>query len=143
MPIVIPTVDINDSKEYIFSNGIPEKKQDNKKYITDIPVGTAVRASSSFPAFFCPCEYKNHIFLDGGAVDNIPAREVKKLGADKVISVNFEEGKIDNNSNVMDILMKTLDIMGNNISKDVIENSDYVLTISTENSWTIGNDKSR
>lgn len=131
MPIAIPSTDLTDSKECVFSNFIPIEKSE-KKYITDIPVGTAVRASSSFPAFFCPCEYKNHIFLDGGAVDNIPAREVKKLGADKVISVNFEEGKIDNNSNVMDILMKTLDIMGNNISKDVIENSDYVLTISTE-----------
>ena len=38
--------------------------------------GTAVRASSSFPAVFCPYEYEEHFFLDGGTIDNIPVEEV-------------------------------------------------------------------
>ncbi|WP_304576951.1 patatin-like phospholipase family protein, partial [Romboutsia ilealis] len=54
MPIVIPTVDIIDSKEYIITNKIPEKATDKKQYITNITVGKAVRASSSFPAVFMP-----------------------------------------------------------------------------------------
>ena len=43
--------------------------------------------SSSFPAVFTPCEFKEHAFMDGGTLDNVPVHEVKKQGADKVIAV--------------------------------------------------------
>lgn len=132
MPIVIPTVDVSDSKEYIFTNNLPDSEEKYSKYITDISVGKAVRASSSFPAVFCPCEYKEHKFLDGGALDNIPVIEVKKQGATKVIAVNFKADDIDENSNVMDIAMRTIDIMGNKISEESLQISDYVLTVQTD-----------
>ena len=132
MPIAIPSIDLTDAKEYIFSNVIPKGK-DGVRYIEDIPIGKAVRASSSFPAFFCPCEYKNHIFSDGGTLNNIPANEVKRMGADKIISVNFKESSYDDKSDVMDIIMRTLDIMGNKMSENILKNSDYILTIPTEN----------
>lgn len=145
MPIVIPAVDINNSKKFIFTNyPINEEKniienEDIKKtgikqsqYISDIPIGTAVRASSSFPGIFCPCEFKEHRFLDGGILDNIPVQEVRKQGADKVIAVNFKADKIDENSNFMDISMRTIDIMGNKISEESLKNSDFVLTIETD-----------
>ena len=132
MPIVIPTVDINDSKEYIFTNGIPEKEQDNKKYITDISIGKAIRASSSFPVVFNPCIYKGHRFLDGGILDNIPATEVKAQGAEKVISVNFKADEVTEESTVMDIAMRSIDIMGNKISEESLQDSDMVLTIETD-----------
>lgn len=131
MPIAIPSIDLNDAKEYVFSNIIP-KDDETHKYIEDIPVGKAVRASSSFPAFFCPCEYKEHVFLDGGTLNNVPANEVKRMGADKVISIKFEENVYDENSDVMDIIMRTLDIMGGKISEDIIKKSDFVLTIPTD-----------
>ncbi|MFR6658871.1 MAG: patatin-like phospholipase family protein [Clostridia bacterium] len=136
MPLVIPTVDLNDSKEYIFTNYTPQSAKSNSSnsiaYITDISVGKAVRASSSFPAIFCPCEYKNHKFLDGGVLDNIPVNEVKKQGATKVIAVNFKADDIDEKSNVMDIGMRTIDIMGNKISEENLKMSDYILTIQTD-----------
>lgn len=47
MPLVIPSVDITESAEYIFTNIIPEDKE--YKYIKDISIGKAVRASSSLP----------------------------------------------------------------------------------------------
>lgn len=58
--------------------------------------------------------------------------EVKKQGADKVIAINFKADDIDENSNVMDIAMRTIDIMGNKISEESLEQSDFVLTISTD-----------
>lgn len=132
MPIVIPTVDIKHSKEYIFTNYIPKNAKDKTQYITDIPIGKAVRASSSFPAIFCPCDFKEHKFLDGGILDNIPVLEVRKQGADKVIAINFKADDVDENSNIMDIAMRTIDIMGNKISKESLLDSDFVLTISTD-----------
>ena len=132
MPIVIPTVDIANSKEYIFTNFIPQNAKDKSQYITNITVGKAVRASSSFPAVFTPCEFDNHAFMDGGALDNVPVNEVKKQGADKVIEVKFDADPIDEQSNIMDIVMKTIDIMGNKISEENLEMSDLVLSVYTD-----------
>lgn len=132
MPIVIPSVDITESKEYIFTNQIPKEAGDTSQYITDISIGKAVRASSSFPAVFTPCLMETHAFMDGGVLDNIPVNEVKKQGADKVIAVKFDSDTIDNNSNIMDIVMKTIDIMGNKISEESLEMSDIVLNVYTD-----------
>ena len=132
MPLVIPSVDITESKEYIFTNKVPENAVDNSQYITDASIGKAVRASSSFPAVFSPCVIKKHAFLDGGVLDNIPVNEVKKQGADKIIAVKFDSEKIDNKSNIMDIIMKTIDIMGSKISEESLEMSDLVLNVYTD-----------
>lgn len=128
MPIIIPAVDIASSKEYFFSS----VKLDDERYISDISLGKAVRASSSFPIVFSPCVYNNHIFVDGGALDNIPAIAVKKLGVDKVISIRFESDPVDTNSNIMDIGMKVIDIMGNKVSEESLSSSDYIITIPSD-----------
>lgn len=132
MPIVIPTVDVENSREYIFTNNLPDNIEDKEKYITDVPIGKAIRASSSFPILFSPCEYTKHKFLDGGILDNIPTIEVRKQGADKVLSVNFKADDIEEESTVMDIIMRTIDIMGNKVSEENLNDSDMVLTIQTD-----------
>ena len=129
MPLVITTVDIMKPKEYIFTNNIPRNEEDKSKYIKDVTVGKAVRASSSFPGIFCPCEFKEHIFLDGGTLNNSPINEVKSQGADKIITVNFEPIKIDSNSSAFDIVLKAIDIMGNKIIEENMKKSDIILTI--------------
>lgn len=131
MPLVISTVDIAEAKEYILTN---YAQRDNycDNYITEIGIGKAVRASSSFPAFFCPCEYKNHIFMDGGVLDNTPVLPLKQVYNEKVIAVNFEADPVEIDSDVMDITMKTLDIMGNKISEKSFEQSDLILTVPTD-----------
>ncbi len=139
MPIVIPAVDVQNSKEYIFTNYKPENKKD--KYITDISIGKAVRASSSFPVAFDICEYNNHRFLDGGILDNFPSTEVKKQNIDKVLTVNFEADEVDESSNIMDIAMRSIDIMGNKVSEENIKNSDMLLTIKTDKAGLLEIDK--
>ena len=132
IPISIPAVDIKNGKEYIFTNRIPEEKNVYGKYIMDISVGKALRASSSFPAVFCPCDFGEHKFLDGGALNNIPVIEVKKQGIDKVLAVNFKADDIEDTSNYMDIAMRAIDLMGNKISEENLKQSDYILTIGTD-----------
>lgn len=132
IPISIPAVDIKNGREYIFTNRIPEEKNVYGKYIMDISVGKALRASSSFPAVFCPCDFGEHKFLDGGALNNIPVIEVKKQGIDKVLAVNFKADDIEDTSNYMDIAMRAIDLMGNKISEENLKQSDYILTIGTD-----------
>lgn len=131
MPIVIPTVDIISEREYIFTNNLPKEEKEDK-YITNISVGKAVRASSSFSAVFCPFEYEKYAFMDGGILDNVPVEEVRKQGAEKVIAISFESDKITKNSNIMDIVMKTVDIMGNKVFEPNLKQSDYTLVVSTD-----------
>ena len=91
-----------------------------------------MRASSSFPVAFSPCEFGEYKFLDGGILNNFPTKEVKIQGVDKVITVNFKADDIDKESNIMDIVMRTIDIMGNKISEENINCSDMLLTIQTD-----------
>lgn len=130
MPVVIPAVDVSDTNKYIFTNNILKIK--NKNYIEDISVGKAIRATSCFPGVFSPVKYNNHMFLDGGILDNVPVEEVKKQGATKVIAVNFAADKVDDNSNTMDIIMKTVDCMGNKISEKNLKSCNYLLTVPTD-----------
>ena len=139
MPTVVTATNFVDSKEYIFSSIKPKNKSFN--YITDIDIGTAVRASSSFSGVFKPCIYKDKIFLDGGILDNVPVKSVKELGADKVIAVNFNSDEVNENSNIMDIIMKTLDIMGNKISEENLALADFVITVPTDGTGLLDIDK--
>lgn len=130
MPFAITAVDISDINKYIFTNNVSKNSYSN--YITDINIGKAIRATSSFPGVFCPVKYKNHMFLDGGILDNVPVQEVRKQGATKVIAVNFAADRINENSNVMDIIMRTIDGMGNKISERNLNKSDFLLTVPTD-----------
>ena len=141
MPIVIPTVDVQNSRKYIITNNIPEKTCPNTEYINSIEIGKAIRASSSFPVVFCPCEYNEHKFLDGGILDNFPTIEVRHQGVEKVLTINFKADDIEENSNIMDIVMRTIDIMGNKISEENISNSDMVLTIQTDKTGLLETEK--
>ena len=119
MPIAIPTVDIKEGKEYVFTNRQIDKtkkiaKVDGKdgeyitlaeegkiQYITDMEIGKAVRASCSYPGIFSPFEYDKYKFVDGGVLDNIPVEELKKLGVDKKITVTFPPNKEENPRNAI------------------------------------------
>lgn len=140
MPLLVSAVDIGEAKEYIFTN-CASRKNIKDNYITEIGIGRAVRASSSFPAIFCPCEYKNHIFMDGGVLDNLPTEELKKVYTGKIISVNFESDPVYNDYDIMNIIMKTLDIMGNKLSINSLKKSDFVLTVPTDGTGLIDVDK--
>ncbi len=128
MPIVIPTVDINEGKKYVFTNSEKNKEY----YIKDAPIELAVRASASYPGMFASCLYKNHKFVDGGIIDNIPVDEVKDLGVDKVIAVKFS---IDNDAKTRGMtstIFKAIDLIFDERAKSEVKNADYVINIDTK-----------
>lgn len=125
LPVATISTDVIEEKEFISSSVVPE----NSEYIDEIDIGTAVRASSSFSVVFDPCPYKNKLLLDGGILNNLPSDVAKKLGADKVISVKFTGDKIDSNSNIVQIGMKTIDMMSNKTSESNLKYSNLTLTV--------------
>lgn len=125
MPISIPTVDIVNSKKYVFTNA--DFKEDY--YIKDALIEKAVRASSSYPGVFAPCAYKGHKFVDGGLLDNVPAGEVRKLGAEKVLTIKFSAGLEYEPKNIYEVAFKSIDILFDGRSQEAIKESDMVIDL--------------
>ena len=131
IPLGIVATNITDEKEAVFtSKGIKDDKE--IEYINDIDIGKAIRASSSFSVVFDPCKINNKTYIDGGVVNNIPTNIARKLGADKVISVRFKSDRIKSESNIIDIGIKTLDMMSNRISLQNIKDSDIAIEVDTD-----------
>ena len=129
IPIVMPTVDINENKEYVSTNHLYDENFKEDTYIRDISIGKAVRASSSYPGVFAPTIYEGHQFVDGGVIDNLPANEVRKLGATKVLSVRFGIKSESKPQNMIEIALRSLDLIFDQRAKAEFEAADYALTL--------------
>jgi NTE family protein len=91
-------------------------------------ISTAVRASTSIPGIFKPLVIGRKILVDGGVVDNVPVDVARNLGADIVIAVDVSSpSRNDNITNVIDVIMQTFNIMGNEISKYQVKDADVVI----------------
>lgn len=132
-PLVIPSVNMNTGEVICFTSKEIRGFSDNTIFNSNAPIGEAVQASCSFPIVFSPCNYKNAKLLDGGIRENSPWREVKILGADKVISVTFES-EVDNKccDNLIDVAFRSFDLMKEELSKYEINGTDYLIKLKSE-----------
>jgi NTE family protein len=67
----------------------------------------ALRASMSIPSVFTPVEMDGQLLVDGGLVRNLPASDVREMGADIVIGVDvgaplYQKEKLNSLVNVME-----------------------------------------
>lgn len=133
MPLLIPAVNIYNEKLYVFSNNILQNKSEDIEYIRDINIGTAVQASCSYPGIFSPCEYNDTYLVDGGIAENLPWRETKRAGADKVLSIVFSnKNPIECYKNISEIVSKSFLILCHELYKYEWDGTDYLLNIQTE-----------
>ena len=104
-----------------------------KACINNIEVWKAVRASCSYPGVFSPYKYKSTELVDGGIRENIPWKQLKEIGVDKVISVIFSK-KIKNKKekNIIDVIDGSLDILCHELSIYELNGVDSLINISTE-----------
>lgn len=132
--LLIPSVDMCDGKIYIFSSITNrDTYSDNVIYINDIEIGKAVRASCSYPGVFSPMKYENTYLIDGGIRENVPWKELKNSGADKVISIVFQnEIKKKEEVNIFDVVTKSIDILCHELSTYELEGADYLIKIKTK-----------
>ena len=134
MPLIIPSVELKDGSICIFSS--KEKRNiysDQIHYINDIEIGKAVRSSCSYPGIFSPCQYQEKNLIDGGIRENIPWKETKKLGAEKVISVIFKE-ELENKKeiNIVEVIEKSIEILSHELANYEIIGADYLIEIKTK-----------
>ena len=133
MPLIIPSVDLHTGEVCIFTSASTRNTyKDKVKYINDVPIEKAVRASCSYPGVFSPAKFKNRELIDGGIRENVPWKETKLLGADKVISVVFEEElKKDDYMDIIEVVARAIGILSHELSNYELYGTDELIKIKT------------
>lgn len=80
IPFRCVATDLVEAKPYIFDRG---------------SLAGAMRASMSLPAFFTPVRQGDHLWVDGGILDNLPVDVARAMGADIVIAVHLSPAPLD------------------------------------------------
>ncbi len=132
--LIIPSVELCKGNVICFTSCHVRKSfSDNIEYVNDIEIGKAVRASCSYPVVFSPCTYQNKKLIDGGIRENVPWKEVKALGAEKVISIMFDD-KISNNcdKNLVEVAGRSINLLCRELSNYEMDGADYILKIKSD-----------
>ncbi len=79
IPFRCVATDLVAEKPYVFDHG---------------SLAGAMRASMSLPAFFTPVREGDHLWIDGGLLDNLPVDVAKDMGADIVIAVHLSPAQL-------------------------------------------------
>lgn len=91
-------------------------------------VATAVRASSAVPGLFQPVLISGREYVDGGLVAPVPVRQARQMGAELVIAVDISQVPESNSAtDVFQILMQTVTIMGKSINSLELRGPDLVV----------------
>lgn len=101
VPLGVTAVDVNSGEQVVLSSG---------------KVSRAVRASSTVPGVFIPLEIDGKLLIDGGMVNSLPGDVAKDLGADVVLGINLNGGRVGEKKSkrAMQIVKNTFSIMVNN-----------------------------
>lgn len=132
--LLIPSVNLCNGKIIIFSS-IKNRNSYSDKiiYETNMNIGKAVRASCSYPGVFEPIPFKNQYLIDGGIRENVPWKELKENGANKVISIVFQnEIKEKEKINILDVISGSIELLCHELSNYELEGADYLLKIKTK-----------
>ena len=124
----IPTVNIENLK--IPYAAVATDLNLGKRVVLDRgSVVKAVHASSAIPGVFEPVQHQGHLLVDGGVTDNIPIDVARELGADIVIAVDISENVENHNiTNLVDVLLQSVNIMFNENVLSHKNNADFLIT---------------
>ncbi len=146
-PLLIPAVNIYDEILYIFYSQKTQELdlKNNIKYINDADIAAVVQASCSYPGVFSPCsKIQDLLLIDGGIEENIPWREVKRVGADKAVSIVFSSEKTKKNyDSIINILTKSFDILCHELSRYEWNGTDYLIEIKNSNTGLLNSKDSK
>ena len=135
--LLIPCVNLKNGDVHIFSsikNKNRKEYSDNIIYENNINIGKAVRASCSYPGVFSPCIIEDNYMVDGGIRENVPWKELKECGAQKVISIIFQnEIKEKNKIDMFDVISGSMELLCRELSNYELNGADYLIKIKTKN----------
>lgn len=141
--LAIPSINMANGEVICFtSEQMRSGYSDNTKFVQDVTIGKAVRASCSYPVVFSPCKYKDMELIDGGIRENVPWKELKVLGAENILSVVFESEKNEECcNNFIEVAGRSIDLLCRELSQYEMNGADMVLTIKSEKVGLLDIDK--
>ena len=80
----------------------------------------AIRASMSIPGVFTPVKKNGMLLVDGGVINNSPVWIAKKLGAQKILTIQvspFSKEREDNLKTGISVLLRSMDITLNALAE--------------------------
>jgi NTE family protein len=80
VPFRCVATDLVSAKQFVFKGG---------------SLAEALRATMSIPGAFAPVHDGQHVYVDGGLVNNLPTDVVRQMGADIVIAVHLETPSVE------------------------------------------------
>jgi NTE family protein len=94
--------------------------------------GMAVRASSAVPGVFKPITIHGKEYVDGGLTSPVPVQAARAMGADFVIAVEIgDKPEWGKTGSTLEVLLQTVTIMGNAISRHELKEADLVIRPNT------------
>ncbi len=132
--LLIPSVNLCNGKIMIFTSLKNRSSYSDKiVYEDNINIGKAVRASCSYPGVFEPMPFKQEYLIDGGIRENVPWKELKENGVDKVISIVFQnEIEKKEKINIFDSITGSIELLCHELSNYELDGADYLIKIKTK-----------
>ena len=116
IPFRCVAVDLVSKQKYVFSDGA---------------VSQAMRASMSLPGFFSPVVEKNHIFVDGGLLDNLPVDVGREMGGELILAVHLQTKATtaDRNISSIGVLSDSIDVVIAANELQSMQKADLLVTV--------------
>ena len=130
-PLVIPAVDLISGKTIVYSNIHPKMNSTTSNIIwkNDIPLHSAMRASSSLPAIFYPKKINNAVLVDGGITHIIPTELLMQTGEKNILAINISQEYVKPKStNIFEITTHSFELMQNELKNFSLGKEKFLIT---------------
>ena len=102
IPFACVATDLTTNRPHVFRDG---------------SLSLALRATMSLPGIFSPVRSGDHLYADGGLLNNIPIDVAKSMGADVVLGIHLETAPLDPKAN-----LSSFGVLGQSISVMIAAN---------------------
>src|SRR5215468_9533627 len=130
IPFACVAADLLSGKEYVFRKG---------------SLATALRSTMSLPGVFTPVRTNDHIFADGGILNNLPTDVARTMGADIVIGVHLQVKKLDPAESLssVSVLSRSVSVVVATTELRGMERADILITVDLSNYDSLDYEKSK
>ena len=112
IPVRISATDLDSAETFVFDSG---------------PIGPRLRASCSIPIIFKPVKIDGHYYVDGGVLQNLPARVIRDE-CETLIGINVSPmGAFRNRESVLEVALRTYNLMAKANQRDDMDVCDLVV----------------
>src|SRR5713226_4605261 len=116
VPFRCVATDLVSAKQFVFKDG---------------SLAEALRATMSIPGAFAPVHDGQHVYVDGGLVNNLPTNVVREMGADIVIAIHLERQPVEakNIQSLLSVLEQSVRAVVSESEVRGLANADAIVSV--------------